>query len=348
MRRRFLLTLALALAFPLVLAGAAGAQEQGGLVVTHDDDDQSAVAFQIVYEGETEEQPLGAVDPGETSEEFALPAGTHTLVFYVGTSTRVADEQVTITAGQTLELYISDILGEAAGDAANGGLALTHDLDAPATVGIGVIPEGETDELTLGSVAAGVTSEEFALPEGTHRMALYDGDGTQLLRDYEVTINAGETLELYASALLDDDAGEPSKGILIFYNDTDTDLYLYAVDVESGDRIDPPGQVDVDANNSTQIGLPTGDVRIDAYRAGAEDDLVGVGYVTITAGGRVGLDASDLVAPDDDSDDDEIRTPTRVDTGAGGTAGTGVAAVAVLAAAGLGLAAAVGAARRAA
>lgn len=216
-----------------------------------------------------------------------------------------------------------------------GTLVFRHDLDEPATVAVGILYQGETEERQLGTVPDN-DARGFPARAGTHLLAVYDPDGTQLLRGYEVTITAGQQTSVSASDLLggegESDDSDADAGLLIFYNDGSADLTLKAVEVASGDRIDI--DVQLDAGNSGQVMLPAGEIRVLAYRA---DDgvFVGEAIVTITSGGRAGLDASDLVINDesDDQDDDdeggEIRTPTRVDTGAGGTAGTGAAAVVV-------------------
>ncbi len=326
MRTRLLVLGALLLVLPLALAGVASAQAgTGELELNHDRDTPASVTVGVIAEGQSEETSLGSVAAGDLGG-FELPEGDHRLSLYDGDGTQLLrDYAFSITGGQTLELYASQLLGdEAEEEDGTGTLVFRHDLDEPATVAVGILYEGETEEQQLGTVPDN-DARGFPARVGTHLLAVYDPDGTQLLRGYEVTITRGQQTSVSASDLLggESDDSDADAGLLIFYNDGSADLTLEAVEVASGDRIDLDAQVG--AGNSGQVTLPTGKIRVLAYRAD-DDVFAGEATVTITSGGRTGLDASDLVTADDD---DEIRTPTRVDTGAGGTAGTGVAAVVV-------------------
>ncbi len=177
------------------------------------------------------EYNLGTVQPEGTIER-RLSAGEGTILVLDldapdpgGRSVGTFD--VTLPAGepgQTLRFNASSLPGlQQTGEPAPapGALVVRHDVEGLSTVTVGVVPEGAPDEQTLGTVAPGQTSAAFPLPPGTHRLNLYDEDGTQRNVGDTVTVVAGETLGVDLSAYVTADAPDAGEGVLRFVHDRD-------------------------------------------------------------------------------------------------------------------------------
>jgi len=334
MRTRSLVLAALLLVLPLALPGVAAAAVAGTgtLQFLHDTDiAPSGITVAVVPEGAAEEQTLGSVAKGETGT-FQLPEGTHALALYNADGAQLLqDYEVTIVAGTTPTLVSAfKLLGHSEpvdeDDDAVGTLVFRHDLDAPASVTVGVLLEGTTEERRLEAVPSNNAQGFPGLPVGTHRLALYGPDGTQLLRDHEFVLEEGQQTSVYSSAVLGvDDEG---TGTLRFTNDRAEKVRVTA----GAPGASPVWDATLVAGQTAEQELEAGTYEVWAYTVGGS--ILGKETVEIQDGGTDALAVSDLTpasADDEDTDndvvpddvDDEITTPTRVDTGGGGTAISG-------------------------
>lgn len=203
----------------------------------------------------------------------------------------------------------------------------------------------------LGVIEEELPTYEETMPvevtSGAYQVVFTAADtGAELVRETGVTIEAGFAYEF---TLSNPDPDEPPRlftnrevlpgneeaGTLVFLHDERDAPGLFLAAAAADGSGDEPNLGSLEPGQSVEAALLPGDYELEVYRENSEDDLLASTAFRIASGRTTTVRASalladtdgdgqvdDAAAEDDDPDGgDEVRVPTRVDTGAGGTAG---------------------------
>lgn len=178
------------------------------------------------------------------------------------------------------------------------------------------------------NLLAGQTSAPITIQAGPHQLELYDTSGG-LLGSTPITITEGQTLTVNTSGVITSDDDGEEKGTLVFQHDVEPSIPVTLGIVVAGESDEQTVATVAPGTASAEIEVPAGTHELNIYDTDGNVLVPGVD-LTIEAGEVSTLYASQIL-PDvlgggrlgarEENRDDEIRTPTRVDTGAGGAAG---------------------------
>jgi hypothetical protein len=366
MRRGIILALAALLTF--ALTGVANAQELvGDLVFAHEITAAGAPSVDVRVTGaDGAEVPVfEAVAPGTETAAEALPEGDYTVsITLAGTDTELATASVSIVAGGVA--IITAEAGAAgpvlavenvAPAAAEGTLSFAH-FAGGGDVDVYITPEGADAPQVLFEGLSNDEAGETPLPVGTHTLSIYAAGTQDVLASAAVTIN--ENLITIVTARADGDA------VVLTVKELDQADVAYAVirhGYPEGPTVDvyllPEGSSTFElmvaslapGEESEPYAVPPGDHRVVAVDVGANpadpDSILAeatftfvedsVWYLTFTD--ELFAEPTPTPSPTatatatPSTSPTAIRTPSRVETGAGGAAegDQGVLVVAALA-----------------
>jgi len=224
-----------------------------------------------------------------------------------------------------------------------------HDIEAVDPVDIAV-----DGAVVVEGLAYGETTDQLRLPAGTYEVELLDAEtGVSLLGPEEFTLQAGIAYTVTAT-LVEGQPGlvveeEPlvETGTLAFDHDITGGPTVGVVVLPFGEEDDAVDLGTVDAGESFEQDLPVGEHVLVITDEAGEQDLGSTAFsiaadttTTVRASAVLGTPApSPSPSPSPSvtasASPTPIRTPSRVDTGAGGTEGNGGTASAALVLAGL-------------